>query len=195
MGAVRDRRARLGSFDQAKYVMELARCVGARRADLTPQAQAVRRHALPAARALLGVPVRLDLITHVRRCPVNSTLSTVRLAPAGPTRPVASATSRSRGTSSTAFASAAATASAWRRRARRTASRSTRVRPRTSTWADRPGVNQLKPQRSLRSVAEERVGRRCGNLRVLNSYWCVVDSKLDLTSQDQPSVPARHPQH
>jgi large subunit ribosomal protein L15e len=33
------------------------------------------------------------------------------------------------------------------------------------------GVNALKFQRSLRSVAEERAGRRCGNLRVLNSYW------------------------
>ena len=33
------------------------------------------------------------------------------------------------------------------------------------------GVAQLKFQRSLRSVAEERVGRRCANLRVLNSYW------------------------
>ena len=30
------------------------------------------------------------------------------------------------------------------------------------------GVNQLKFQRSLRSVAEERVARRCGGLRVLN---------------------------
>jgi Ribosomal L15 len=30
------------------------------------------------------------------------------------------------------------------------------------------GVNQLKFQRSLRSTAEERVARRCGNLRVLN---------------------------
>jgi len=33
------------------------------------------------------------------------------------------------------------------------------------------GVNALKFQRSLRSVAEERAGRRCGGLRVLNSYW------------------------
>lgn len=33
------------------------------------------------------------------------------------------------------------------------------------------GVNKLKPTRNLRSVAEERVGRRCANLRVLNSYW------------------------
>jgi len=37
------------------------------------------------------------------------------------------------------------------------------------------GVNHLKPQRGLRSVAEERVGRRCGNLRVLNSYWMNQD--------------------
>jgi len=33
------------------------------------------------------------------------------------------------------------------------------------------GVNQLKFARNLRSVAEERVGRKIGNLRVLNSYW------------------------
>ena len=39
----------------------------------------------------------------------------------------------------------------------------------------RQGVNHLKPQRSHRSVAEERVGRRCGNLRVLNSYWINQD--------------------
>ncbi|KAF8642248.1 hypothetical protein AX16_009523 [Volvariella volvacea WC 439] len=39
----------------------------------------------------------------------------------------------------------------------------------------RQGVNHLKYQRSLRSTAEERVGRRCGNLRVLNSYWINQD--------------------
>ncbi|MDP2439237.1 MAG: 50S ribosomal protein L15e [archaeon] len=33
----------------------------------------------------------------------------------------------------------------------------------------------VKAKRSLRSVAEERVGRRCGNLRVLNSYWVNQD--------------------
>jgi len=38
------------------------------------------------------------------------------------------------------------------------------------------GINQLKFERSLRSVAEERVGRKCGNLRVLNSYWVNQDS-------------------
>ncbi|CAN0228818.1 unnamed protein product [Rangifer tarandus platyrhynchus] len=32
------------------------------------------------------------------------------------------------------------------------------------------GVNQLKFARSLQSVAEERAGRHCGALRVLNSY-------------------------
>ncbi|KAI9753815.1 MAG: hypothetical protein M4579_004996 [Chaenotheca gracillima] len=38
------------------------------------------------------------------------------------------------------------------------------------------GVNQLKYQRSLRSTAEGRVGKRCANLRVLNSYWVNQDS-------------------
>jgi len=37
------------------------------------------------------------------------------------------------------------------------------------------GINQLKPNRSHRAVAEERVGRRCRNLRVLNSYWVGQD--------------------
>ena len=37
-------------------------------------------------------------------------------------------------------------------------------------------MNQLKYQRSLKSTAEERVGRRCANLRVLNSYWINEDS-------------------
>ncbi|KRY67343.1 60S ribosomal protein L15 [Trichinella pseudospiralis] len=38
------------------------------------------------------------------------------------------------------------------------------------------GVNQLKMKRSLQSIAEQRVGRRCGALRVLNSYWVGQDS-------------------
>ncbi|KAF5261306.1 hypothetical protein FOXYS1_8011 [Fusarium oxysporum] len=38
------------------------------------------------------------------------------------------------------------------------------------------GINQLKYQRSLKATAEERVGRRCANLRVLNSYWINQDS-------------------
>jgi len=38
------------------------------------------------------------------------------------------------------------------------------------------GVNQLKYQRSLRTTAEERVGRNCANLRVLNSYWVNQDA-------------------
>lgn len=33
------------------------------------------------------------------------------------------------------------------------------------------GITQLKANRNLRTVAEERVGRKCGALRVLNSYW------------------------
>lgn len=38
------------------------------------------------------------------------------------------------------------------------------------------GVVQLKPTRNLQAVAEERVGRRCPNLRVLNSYWINQDA-------------------
>ncbi|KAJ6190785.1 hypothetical protein N7519_000806 [Penicillium mononematosum] len=38
------------------------------------------------------------------------------------------------------------------------------------------GINQLKYQRALKSTAEERVGRRAANLRVLNSYWINQDS-------------------
>jgi len=38
------------------------------------------------------------------------------------------------------------------------------------------GVKEMKFQRSLKSVAEERVGKVCGNLRVLNSYWVAQDS-------------------
>ncbi|CAK9295841.1 unnamed protein product [Gordionus sp. m RMFG-2023] len=38
------------------------------------------------------------------------------------------------------------------------------------------GVNQLKWQRNHQSLAEERAGRRCGALRVLNSYWVSQDS-------------------
>ena len=33
------------------------------------------------------------------------------------------------------------------------------------------GITQLKPKRNLKSVAEERAGRKLGGLRVLNSYW------------------------
>eukprot|EP00457_Paulinella_chromatophora_P010440 gb/GEZN01010544.1/.p1 GENE.gb/GEZN01010544.1/~~gb/GEZN01010544.1/.p1 ORF type:complete len:217 (-),score=18.14 gb/GEZN01010544.1/:114-764(-) len=34
----------------------------------------------------------------------------------------------------------------------------------------------MKWKRNLKSLAEERVGRRCGNLRVLNSYWVNADA-------------------
>ncbi|XP_065733865.1 large ribosomal subunit protein eL15-like isoform X2 [Phocoena phocoena] len=35
------------------------------------------------------------------------------------------------------------------------------------------GINQLRIDRSLKSVAEERAERHCGALRILNSYWPV----------------------
>nr|GMC90390.1 60S ribosomal protein L15-like [Ipomoea batatas] len=39
-----------------------------------------------------------------------------------------------------------------------------------------PQTRHLKFQRSKRSVAEERAGRKLGGLRVLNSYWINEDS-------------------
>eukprot|EP00285_Hemiselmis_virescens_P006757 CAMPEP_0173386038 /NCGR_PEP_ID=MMETSP1356-20130122/8628_1 /TAXON_ID=77927 ORGANISM="Hemiselmis virescens, Strain PCC157" /NCGR_SAMPLE_ID=MMETSP1356 /ASSEMBLY_ACC=CAM_ASM_000847 /LENGTH=204 /DNA_ID=CAMNT_0014342103 /DNA_START=47 /DNA_END=661 /DNA_ORIENTATION=+ len=36
-------------------------------------------------------------------------------------------------------------------------------------------INKSKFVRNLRSIAEERVGRKCANLRVLNSYWITTD--------------------
>merc|ERR1719235_508653 len=38
------------------------------------------------------------------------------------------------------------------------------------------GVRKMKATRNLRSVAEERVGRKMGSLRVLNSYWVCSDA-------------------
>jgi large subunit ribosomal protein L15e len=38
------------------------------------------------------------------------------------------------------------------------------------------GITQLKATRSLRVIAEGRVGRRCPNMRVLNSYWAGEDA-------------------
>merc|ERR1712224_786668 len=38
------------------------------------------------------------------------------------------------------------------------------------------GINKFKAVRNLRSIAEERIGRKCGGLRVLNSYWVTADA-------------------
>ena len=40
------------------------------------------------------------------------------------------------------------------------------------------GINQLKFERNLQNVAEEKVGRRYSNLRVLNSYWINQDATM-----------------
>jgi len=40
------------------------------------------------------------------------------------------------------------------------------------------GINQLKFERNLQSVAEEKVGRKYSNLRVLNSYWVNQDATM-----------------
>lgn len=39
------------------------------------------------------------------------------------------------------------------------------------------GINKQKSLRSLKGVAEERVGRKCGGLRVLSSYWIAQDAR------------------
>ena len=58
--------------------------------------------------------------------------------------------------------------------------RGSRKRPvhKGTVWG-KPGssgaINKFKCTRNLQNLAEERVGRRCGNLRVLNSYWVAVD--------------------
>jgi large subunit ribosomal protein L15e len=48
------------------------------------------------------------------------------------------------------------------------------------------GIHKLKFQRSLRSVAEERVGRRATNLRVLNSYWVGQDATYKVCTSFPP---------
>lgn len=40
------------------------------------------------------------------------------------------------------------------------------------------GINHLKFERNLQSVAEEKVGRQYSNLRVLNSYWVNQDATM-----------------
>uniref|UniRef100_A0A8C4W8V8 Ribosomal protein L15 n=1 Tax=Gopherus evgoodei TaxID=1825980 RepID=A0A8C4W8V8_9SAUR len=50
------------------------------------------------------------------------------------------------------------------------------------------GVNQLKFARSLQSVAEERAGRHCGALRVLNSYWVGEDSTYKFFEVPHPRI-------
>merc|ERR1711881_686245 len=37
-------------------------------------------------------------------------------------------------------------------------------------------MGKNKATRNLRSIAEERIGRKCGGLRVLNSYWVAQDA-------------------
>jgi large subunit ribosomal protein L15e len=48
-------------------------------------------------------------------------------------------------------------------------------RPRAGRRPKRMGVKKFKPSKSLRLIAEERVGRKFPNLQVLNSYWVGED--------------------
>merc|ERR1712134_21033 len=53
-----------------------------------------------------------------------------------------------------------------------------RLAPKGATYGKpvNEGINQLKFQRRLQSVAEERAGKALGGLSVLNSYWVAQDS-------------------
>lgn len=54
-----------------------------------------------------------------------------------------------------------------------------RPRPSLSPPTGKPkhhGINKIKAVRNLRSVAEERVGAKFSNMRVLNSYWVNQDA-------------------
>merc|ERR1712018_388869 len=53
-----------------------------------------------------------------------------------------------------------------------------RLAPKGATYGKpvNEGVNQLKFQRRIQSVAEERAGKAMGGLRVVNSYWAAEDS-------------------
>lgn len=48
-------------------------------------------------------------------------------------------------------------------------------RPKAGRRPKRMGVKKFKPSKSLRLIAEERVGRKFPNLEVLNSYWVGED--------------------
>jgi len=50
-------------------------------------------------------------------------------------------------------------------------------RPRSGRKPRGMGVTKYTPQKSRRWIAEERVGRKFPNLRVLNSYWIGSDHK------------------
>lgn len=64
----------------------------------------------------------------------------------------------------------------WRIRVRRGNRRKLGIKGQIYGKPANQGVLKRKFQKSLKSVAEERVGKVCGGLRVLNSYWVGQDS-------------------
>ena len=66
-------------------------------------------------------------------------------------------------------------------------------RPRMGRKPRSLGVTKYTPQKSRRWIAEERVGRKYPNLRVLNSYWVGSDHKwvwyeVILVDPNHPSI-------
>jgi large subunit ribosomal protein L15e len=58
-------------------------------------------------------------------------------------------------------------------RVRRSGTR--KQRPKAGRRPKRMGVKKFKSAKSMRLIGEERVGRKCPNLEVLNSYWVGED--------------------
>lgn len=54
------------------------------------------------------------------------------------------------------------------------------------------GINKIKAVRNLRSVAEERVGAKFGNMRVLNSYWVNQDATFKYYEVSQNASEWKH---
>jgi large subunit ribosomal protein L15e len=68
-------------------------------------------------------------------------------------------------------------------------------RPKAGRRPKRMGVKKFKPSKSLRLIAEERVGRKFPNLEVLNSYWVGEDGvskwfEVIMVDPQHPSIRA-----
>ena len=66
-------------------------------------------------------------------------------------------------------------------------------RPRAGRRPKRMGVAKFKPGKSIRLIAEERVGKKFPNLEVLNSYWVGEDGRskwfeVILVDPNHPSI-------
>jgi large subunit ribosomal protein L15e len=64
----------------------------------------------------------------------------------------------------------------WRVRVRRGGRKRDARKGKTMGKPANQGINKMNSVKSLRAIGEERVGKKCGNMRVLNSYWVAQDA-------------------